>query len=113
MANLNTYEDEAIKVYTFSIVDPGLFGGKLSIKSDIGPLTDCTKGRNKSFQTGLEYDTVKILDLFHWDIKMIIMMKYQYSLHLRALATAMALEAVEIISDIFRWVEYTYKLLMA
>ena len=39
-------------------------------------------------------------------------MKYQYCPPLRALATAMLLEAVEIISDIFRWVEYTYKLLL-
>ena len=107
MANLNTYEDEAIKVYTFSIVDPGLFGGKLSIKSDIGPLTVCTKWRNKSFQTGIGYDIEKMLDLFHWGINMIIMMKSQYSLPLRALATAMVLEATEFISALFRWVDDT------
>ena len=41
-----------------------------------------------------------------------IMMKYQYSLHLRALATAMALEATEFISALFRWVDDTYKSLL-
>ena len=87
-------------------------GGKLSTKSDIGTLNYYTKLINKSFQTGLRYDIEKVVDLFHWDINIIITMKYQYCPPLRALATAMLLEAVEIISDIFRWVEYTYKLLL-
>ena len=40
LAILNIYEDEAITVYAFSIVKPGLFGDKCSTKKDIGPLPD-------------------------------------------------------------------------
>ena len=40
LENINISEYEAIIVYTFSIVVPGLFGVKHSIKSDIGPLPD-------------------------------------------------------------------------
>ena len=58
-------EYEAIIVYTFSIVAPGLFGGKLSTKSDIGPLPDYTKWRNKSFQTGLGYYIKEMLYQVH------------------------------------------------
>ena len=39
----NIYEDEAITVYTLSIVTPGLFGGKLSTMSDIRTFPDYTK----------------------------------------------------------------------
>ena len=49
-------EDEAIIVYTFSIFTPGLFDGKRSTKSDIGPFPDYTKWRNKSLHKGLGYD---------------------------------------------------------
>ena len=37
LAILNMSEDESITVYTFSIFTPGLFDGKRSTKSDIGP----------------------------------------------------------------------------
>ena len=49
MESINMYKYEAIKVYTFSIVSTGLFGGKRSTKSYIGPLPDYIKWRNKSF----------------------------------------------------------------
>ena len=48
LASLNMSEDEAIIVYTLSIVNLGLFGGKRSTKSAIGPLPDYAKFRNKS-----------------------------------------------------------------
>ena len=52
LASLNMSEDEAITVYTFSIVISGLFGGKRSTKSYIGPLPEYAKWRSKSLQTG-------------------------------------------------------------
>ena len=48
LERLNMYEDEAIKVYTFSIVAPGLFGVKRCTKSDIGPFPEYAKWSNKS-----------------------------------------------------------------
>ena len=68
------YEDEAMKVCTFSSATSGLFGGKKSYKSDIGHLPDYEKWRNKYLQTGLVYEINKMLDTVHWDIKIIIAM---------------------------------------
>ena len=56
LAILNISEDEAITVYTFYIVSPGLFEGKRSTKSEIGTLPDYTKRRKKSLQMGLVYE---------------------------------------------------------
>ena len=76
LARLNMSEDESITVYTFSIFALGLFGGKRSTKSDIGPFPDYDRWRNKSLQTGLGYNIEKILDPVHQGIKMIILMQY-------------------------------------
>ena len=76
LESLNMSEYEAITVYTFSIVDPGLFGGKRSTNSYIRPLTDYAKWRNKSLYTGLGYNIEKILDPVNQDTKMIILMQY-------------------------------------
>ena len=62
MASLKISEDEARTVYTFYIVLPGLIGGKVSTKSDIGPLLDYTKWYNKSLHTGLGYDIKHLLN---------------------------------------------------
>ena len=105
-------EDESITAYTLSIVSPGLFGGKRSTKSDIGPLPDYAKWRNNYFQTGLGYDIEKILDPIHRDIKIIIAMKYQPSPPLRAMATEMALKTVKFISILVRWIDDTYESLL-
>ena len=77
LASLNMSGDEVMTVYNFSIVSPGLFGGKHSTKLDIGHLPEYIKWRNKSFQMVLGYDINKMLDIFHWDIKMITEMQYQ------------------------------------
>ena len=106
-------EDEAITVYTFSIVAPGLFGGKRSTKSDIGPFPDYTKWRNKSLQTDLGYDIEKILYPVHQDTKMIITVQYNSYPPLRALATEMALKAIEFISALVSWIDDTYGLLLS
>ena len=105
-------EDESITAYTLSIVSPGLFGGKRSTKSDIGPLPDYAYWHHKSLQTGLGYNIEKMLDPVHHEIKIIISMEYQTYPLLRALATEMALEAVEFISSLVRWIDDTYKLLL-
>ena len=112
LASLNISEDEAITVYTFSIVAPGLFGGKRSTKSDIGPFPDYTKWRNKSLQTDLGYDIEKILYPVHQDTKMIITVQYNSYPPLRALATKMTLKAVGFISALVRWIGDTYELLL-
>ena len=44
---------------------------------------------------------------------MIITMQYQYYPPLRALATEMELKVIKFISAIVRWIENTYKLLLA
>ena len=49
LSRLKISEDKSITVYTFSIVAPDLIGGKRSTKSDIGPLPQHIKWRNKSF----------------------------------------------------------------
>ena len=90
LASLNISEDESITVYTLSIVAPSLFGGKRSTKSDIGPLPDYTKWRNKCLQTGLVYDIEKMLDPVHQDIKIIVTMQYKSYPPLRALDTEMS-----------------------
>ena len=87
-------KDEAIKVYNFSVLAPGLCGGKRSTKSDIRPLPDYAEWRNYPLKTGLGYDIKKKLDPVHWDIKMIIVMQYQTYPLIRALATEMAAKAV-------------------
>ena len=85
--SLNMFEDETIKVYTFSIVDLRFFGDKCSTKSEIGPFPDYSKWHNKSLQTGLGYDINKTLDPVHQDIKMIVAMQYHPYPLLRSLAT--------------------------
>ena len=102
------YEDETITVYTLSILSPVLFGGKWSTKSDIGPLSDYDKWRNKYLQTCLGYDIEKFLGPVYRDIRMIIDVQYQPYPPLRALATEMALKAVEFISSLVRWIDDTY-----
>ena len=72
LARLNMSEDEAITVYTFSIVVLGLFVGKRSTKSDMGHFPDYTKWCNESLQTDLGYYIEKMLDPVHQDIKMTI-----------------------------------------
>ena len=106
-------ENETITLYTFSIFTPGLFDGKRSTKSDIGPFPDYTKWRNKYFQTVLGYNIDKMLDPFHWDIKMIIAIQYQSYSPIRALATEMVLKAVELISALFRCIDDTYESLLS
>ena len=101
-------EDEAITFYTLFIVQPGLSWGKRSTKSDIGILPDYTKWRNKYLQTVLGYNIDKMLDPFHWDIKMIIAIQYQSYSPIRALATEMALQAIEFIFALGRWIDDTY-----
>ena len=56
LVSFNISEDESITVYPLYIVAPGLLGGKHSTKSHIGPLTDFSMWRNKSFQTVLGYN---------------------------------------------------------
>ena len=59
LESFNMSEDEAITVYTLSIFDLGLFGGKRFTRSDIGTLPDYTKERDKSLQIDLGYDIEK------------------------------------------------------
>ena len=46
-------KDEAINVYTFLLVVPGMFGRKRTTKSDIAYLTTSGRWRDKSFQIDL------------------------------------------------------------
>ena len=110
--SLNTSEYEARTAYNFFIAYLPLFGGKRSTKSDIGPLPDYANWHHKSLKTGLGYNIEKMLDPVHHEIKIIISMEYQTYPLLRALATEMALEAVEFISALVRWIDDTYKLLL-
>ena len=55
LAILKMSEDEGIKIYTFLVVVPSLFGGKITTKSDIAYLQTYGKWRDKSLQTGLGY----------------------------------------------------------
>ena len=108
LASLNMSEDEVKKVYTLSIADPGLFGGKCSTKSDIGPLPDYAMCCNKSLQISLGNNIENMLDPVHWDINTIVMIQYQYYPPIRALATEMALQAIEFIFALGRWIDDTY-----
>ena len=77
LAILKMSEDEAITIYTFSVVVPILSGGKITTKSEITYLPTYGKWRAKSLQTGLGYDLEKMLDTMHRDTKLIIAEKYQ------------------------------------
>ena len=112
LSSLKMSEDEAITFYTFSIFIPGLFGGKRSTKSYIVTLPNYTKWRNKYLQTGLGYEIEEMLDPVHWDIKMIITIKYQSYPHLRALVTEISLKSIEFISTLIGWIGDTYESLL-
>ena len=112
MGSLNIFEDETITVYTFSIVALGLFGDKCSSKSDIRPFPDYAKWHNNSLRPGLGYIIDIMLNPFHQDIMMIIAVQYQHYPPLWVLATEMTLKAVKFISDIDRWIDDTYELLL-
>ena len=56
LSSLNMSEDEAITVYTFSVVVPSLLGGKRTNKSEIAYLPKYGKWRDKSFQKDLSHD---------------------------------------------------------
>ena len=113
LAIMNMSEDEAINVYTFLVVAPRLFGGKRTTKSDIDYITTYGKWRYKSFQTGFSYDLDNMLDPLHRDIKLIIAEQYQNHPSLKALDIDIALSLVEFVSDLVRWVDYTYNSLLA
>ena len=102
---LKMSEDEAIPVYTFSVVAPSLFERKITNKSDIDYLPTYVRWREKSLQ--------KMLDPVHRDIKLIIAERYQRHPSLKALATEMALRPIEFVSDLLRWVDYTYESLIS
>ena len=72
LASLKISEDEAITVYTFSVVVSSLFAGKRTTKSDIAYLLTYGRWIDKSLQTSLGYDFEKMLDPVHCDIKLII-----------------------------------------
>ena len=55
LGRLNMYEDTLLTVLTFNIIALYLFGGKRSTESEIWPLTDYTKWRNKSLHEVLGY----------------------------------------------------------
>ena len=76
LASLNISEDEAITVYTFSVVVSSLFAGKRTTKSDIAYLLTYGRWIDKSLQTSLGYDFEKMLDPVHCDIKLIILEQY-------------------------------------
>ena len=105
--------DEAITVYTFSVVVLSLFGGKRTNKSEISYLPTYEQWRDKSLQTGLGYELENILDPVHRDIKLITAEQYQRHLSLKALSTEMALRSVEFVSDLVRWFDDTYESLSA
>ena len=67
LESLKISEDEAISVYTLSVVVPSLFGVKRTTKLDITYLPTYGKWRDKSLQTGLGYDLDMMLDLAHRD----------------------------------------------
>ena len=102
LAILSISEYEAITVYTFSIVSPGLFGGKCSTNPDIRTLRNYTNWRKNSLQTDLGYDIEKKVgpslsghqDDHHDAIPVLP--------PLRALASEMASNAIKFISDIVR-----------
>ena len=56
LASPKMWEDEAITVYTFSVVVPNLFGRKKTTKSEIAYLPTYGKFRDNSLQTGLGCD---------------------------------------------------------
>ena len=72
LAILKMLEDEAINVYTFSVVVVSLFGGKGTNKSEICYLPTYEKWRDINLQTSLGYELENILDPVHRDIKFII-----------------------------------------
>ena len=65
LASLNIPEDEAITIYTLSVVVPSLFCVKITTKLDIAYLPTYEKWRDKSLQIGLVYDLEKMLDPIH------------------------------------------------
>ena len=113
LAILKMLEDEAIAMYTFSVVVPRLLGRNITTKSDIYYLPTYGKCRNNSLQTCLGYDLEKILDLVQRDIKLIIAEQYHRHPSLKALATEMALRSVEFVFALVRWVDGTYYSLLA
>ena len=62
LASLNMLVDEAIRIYTFSVVAPSLFGGKRIAKPEIYYLPIYGNCRDKSLQKGLGYDLEKMLN---------------------------------------------------
>ena len=113
LASLKMSEDEAITIYTFSVVVPSHIGGNRTTKSDIAYLPSCEKWRYKSLQTGLFYDLEKMLDPVHHDIKFITAGKYQCHPSLKEMATEMYLRLVEFVSAFVCWVDDRYEPLIA
>ena len=109
---LKISEDEAIIVYTFSVVVPRFFGGKITTKSDIAYLPRYGKWRDKILQTGLGYELEKMLDTIHQDIKLIIAEQYQRHPSLRELVIEMDLRSVEFVLFLVHWIDYTYDSLL-
>ena len=99
-AGMNMLEDEAITIYTLSVVVPSLVGGKRTTKSDIAYLPTYGKWRNKSLQKGLGYDLEKMLDPIHGYIKLIITDQYKSHPNLKEMDTEMSLRSVEFLSSL-------------
>ena len=66
---LKISKDEAITVYTLSVVVPSIFGDKITTTSDIYHLPTYGKWIEKSLQRGFRYDLEKMLDPVHQYIK--------------------------------------------
>ena len=59
------------------------------------------------------YDLDNILDPVHQDTKLVLAEKYQHHPSLKALDTERALRSIDFVSTLVRWVDDTYKSILA